>query len=427
MRTILQLAIVCFSLTRCLSAQQRFIVRTSLGAAALQTSCAILGCTVLGGVGDPAGQVFVITTVNVLNASTILTSLQATAGVTHTELDQIARVADNVRLVPDSLYRSDPVTWFGMTTRYGYVFQPAAQIVRLIEAQSSFGVTGAGIVAVIDTGVDPEHPILRATLVPGYDFTRNMEGFAPESSDVTQSTAAVVDGSPAFFVNDNVSALLDSTTAGLLRQNHSAFGHGTMVAGIVHLVAPRAQIMPLKAFGSDGTGYTSDILRATYYAVRRGARVVNMSFSMPLPSAELKRAIDYAAGSRTICVAAAGNEGLSSPRYPAGYSNVIAVASTTDVDTRSSFSNYGSNWIWLAAPGEGIVTTYPYATFAAGWGTSFSVPFVAGTVALLLETRSTVTVQDATLAVGQARPVSPELGRGRLDVFRAVQSVKSYQ
>ena len=121
-------------------------------------------------------------------------------------------------------------------------------------------------------------------------------------------------------------------------------------------------------------------------------------------------------------MAAAGNEGLSSPRYPAGYSNVIAVASTTDIDTRSSFSNYGSNWIWVAAPGEGIVTTYPSATFAAGWGTSFSAPFVSGTVALLLEAMPNLSTQSAAFSVGQARQVSPELGHGRLDVFRAVQS-----
>ena len=297
MKTILQLAVVCSLLTSCLTAQQRFIVRTSLGLAALQTSCAMLGCNVVGALGDPAGQVFLITIVNALNAGTILTSLQAMAGVTNSESDQIARVADTLRLVPDSLYRSDPVMWFGTTTRYGYVFQPAAQIVRVMEAQTSFGVTGAGIVAVIDTGVDPDHPILRGVVVPGYDFTRNMEGLAPESSDVTQSTAAVVDGSNPYFVNPNVVALLDSGTAAVLAdQSYSAFGHGTMVAGIVHLVAPRAQIMPLKAFRSDGTGYTSDILRAVYYAVRRSTRVVNMSFSMPLPSAELKRAIDYAAG-----------------------------------------------------------------------------------------------------------------------------------
>ena len=91
--------------------------------------------------------------------------------------------------------------------------------------------------------------------------------------------------------------MLDQATAAVLDDSTLAdFGHGTMVAGVVHLVAPTAHIMPLKAFASDGTGYTSDIIRAIVYAGRSGANVLNMSFSRRTPSAELKRAIDNAAG-----------------------------------------------------------------------------------------------------------------------------------
>jgi hypothetical protein len=427
MKTFLKLVMVWGFVAGSLAAQQRFIVRAPIGQFALRTVCSIVGCNVLGGLGDPANEVFLISVLNVLNLGTILASLQL-AGVTNIEPDQIARVALDARSIPDSLYRSDLVTWFGASTRYGYVFQPATQIIRITDAQINFDVKGSGIVAVIDTGVDPDHPSLRGILLPGYDFTRNVEGSASEKADVTQSTAAVVDGTNPFFVNENIAALLDGLIPSLFGdQTHSAFGHGTMVAGVVHLVAPRALILPLKAFKPDGTGYASDIVRALYYATRRGARVANMSFSMPLPSTELKRAIERANSSGTICVAAAGNDGVSSPRYPAAYPNVISVASTTNVDSRSSFSNYGSNWIWLAAPGEGIVTTYPYGTFAAGWGTSFSAPFVSGTVALLLETMPGLNLQNASSGVAQARPLTPELGHGRLDIYRAVQSLRSFQ
>src|SRR6185503_1130600 len=116
-------------------------------------------------------------------------------------------------------------------------------------------------VAVIDTGVDPNHPALAGVILPGYDFTRNRDG-GSERSDVNQSTMSILDGSTM--------AILDGP-------EYSAFGHGTMVAGIIHLAAPKAKILPLKAFNADGSGYKSDVLRALYKASAQGAKVVNMS------------------------------------------------------------------------------------------------------------------------------------------------------
>src|SRR5262249_33521335 len=149
-------------------------------------------------------------------------------------------------------------------------------------------------------------------------------------------------------------------------------------AGIVHLVAPRAQIMPLKAFGADGQGYTSDIIRAIVYAVRMGAKVINMSFSRATPSDEVRAALQDATNQGLVEVSSAGNDGLQPLVYPAAWPNVMGVASTADDDTRSSFSNYGASLVWVAAPGEAVITTYPWGSFAAGWGTSFSTPFVSG-------------------------------------------------
>jgi subtilisin family serine protease len=204
---------------------------------------------------------------------------------------------------------------------------------------------------------------------------------------------------------------------------YAAYGHGTMVAGIIHLVAPSSTILPLKAFSSDGTGYTSNILRAIYTAVRANSQVINMSFNLTSYSEEVKQAIQYANRRGIISVAAAGNNGNQELVYPAALTNlVIGVASTSNDDQRSSFSNYGSQLVWVAAPGEGIVTTYPYGTYAASWGTSFSTPFVAGTAALLVQLSSTCDQSDAAQSIAHAVALSPDLGNGRLDTYQAVQA-----
>src|SRR5262249_54090128 len=110
------------------------------------------------------------------------------------------------------------------------------------------------------------------------------------------------------------------------------------------------------------------------------------------------------------------------------YKSVISVASTTNDDQRSSFSNYGSDLVWVGAPGEGVVTTYPYGTYAAAWGTSFSAPFVSGGAALMLDYGGSLLTallvsqnqSDSAQAVAHAKPVSPDLGHGRLDIYQAL-------
>jgi thermitase len=186
--------------------------------------------------------------------------------------------------------------------------------------------------------------------------------------------------------------------------------------------------MPLKAFLSDGTAYTSDILRAVYWAVQNNANIINMSFNLASYSAELKNAIDYATLRGTICVAAAGNQGQEILVYPAALPNVIGVASTTNDDQRSSFSNYGQKLVWIAAPGEGVVTTYPFGTYAAAWGTSFSTPLVSGVAALMEDYGGSLLMDvlvfqnqsDSASALSHAQPTGPDLGHGRLDIVQAL-------
>jgi subtilisin family serine protease len=268
-------------------------------------------------------------------------------------------------------------------------------------ARKAFGIDGRGIVAVIDTGVDPHHPALRGSLVPGYDFTREQSGLGSETADVNQSSAAV----------------LDDPLLG-------AFGHGTMVAGIVHLVAPGAMIMPMKAFRADGVGYLSDILRAIYGAVKGNAQVLNMSFSTPSNSQELASALGYAVAKNVVCAASAGNDGQRTLVYPAALSEVMGVASTNDMDKRSIFSNYGRSLVWVAAPGETIISTYPFGTYGVGSGTSFSTPFVSGAAALLLDMQANMNQRNASKAISNAKPLTSDLGYGRLDIRSALRSLQ---
>jgi subtilisin family serine protease len=340
------------------------------------------------------------------------------------EVDSPATVLQAGVGAPAGLFDRALVSFYGDTVWNGYAAQPAADIVRAGEARGTFGVRGAGIVAVIDTGVDPDHPALKSVLVAGYDFTRDRSGMAPETADLNQSTTAVVDG-PPLSVSTSTVAVVDRSTASLLSvPSYAAFGHGTMVAGIIHLVAPGAMIMPLKAFGADGTGYISDILRAIYWAVRSNVRVINMSFSTPVASPELRTALDYAVSRQLVCVASAGNGGMRTMVYPAGFDTMMGVASTDLADRKSTFSNYGETLVWVAAPGEAIISTYPFGTYAASWGTSFSTAFVAGTAALLLERRWSTDQGGASKAIANATPIDRDLGNGRLDVYRAVQSVQ---
>src|SRR5437879_9053997 len=99
--------------------------------------------------------------------------------------------------------------------------------------------------------------------------------------------------------------------------------------------------MPLKVFDADGAALLFDILRAIYYAVDHGAKVINMSFSTEQRSAELKRAINYAVSRGVICVSSAGNNGARLRVYPAAFGNVLGVGSTSNLDARSTFSNFG--------------------------------------------------------------------------------------
>ena len=415
------------------------IVRTT-NLSALQTLCLLpTTCTVVGNLDGSLGQLFLVTTP--LPLANLLGLLNGVAGFVGAEVDQVLSLVGGLNVVPtplDPTLMSDrtPVVYpagSSTTAWNSYVNQPAAGVVEVQTAQSDFHVTGAGIVADIDTGVDPNHPVLKSVLLQGYDFTRNQPG-ASEMNDLpsgfpTPSCTTTCSG-PA-QVNQSTVAVLDQSTAAVLETNqNAAFGHGTMVLGIIHLVAPTAELLPLKTFKSDGTANLSDILRAIYYAVQQGnANVINMSFDTKTSSTELKNALDYASQLGLTCVASAGNDGAQEIVYPAALQSdvmgVASVGSTTSTDgTRSSFSNYGNSIVWVAAPGEQIVTTYPFSTYASGWGTSFSAPFVSGGGALLHALMTAITESESAAATAKAAPLTQTgMGNGRLDLVPALQSL----
>ena len=338
------------------------IIRTTGGLPVLQVLCLLpTTCTVVGALDGTVGQVFLVTTP--LPLQTFLGLLPGLTGFVDAEVNQVLNLVGGLNLLPapiPSTLMSDrsSVPYGGTNVWNSYANQTATGIVEVQTAQTAFNVTGTGVVADIDTGVDPGHPALQGVLLAGYDFTRNQPG-GSEMTDLNPSDfptfppQSCATCQPA-TVNQSTAAVLDQSTAAVLDGSpYTAFGHGTMVMGIIHLVAPTAQLLPLKAFHADGTAALSDILRAIYYGVQNGANAINMSFDIKTSSTELQKALDYANQQGVMCAASAGNDGMQEIVYPAALqSDVMGVASTSDQDTRSSFSNYGNAIVWVAAPGD---------------------------------------------------------------------------
>jgi hypothetical protein len=256
-----------------------------------------------------------------------------------------------------------PLTFYGTTVWTGFKQQPAATILRNDDAHRDFG-TGAGVVAVIDSGIDLNHPALQGTFVEGYDFLTESTTITSDTATLQQSTAVILEYSspdPSMDpltiaqLNQSTAVILEQSTAVILESQPlpSGFGHGTMVAGLVHLVAPTAKIMPLRVFQADGTGEIYNVVRAIYYAVDHGATVINMSFSLANWSDELVRALNYASNHRVVLAASAGNAGKETVAFPAGFRTVLGVGSTDSQDRRSTFSNFGKALVRLSAPGRG--------------------------------------------------------------------------
>lgn len=243
--------------------------------------------------------------------------------------------------------------------------------------------TGPGVVvAVVDTGVQPDHPALRGRVLPGYDF-----------------------------VNADDDAADDD-------------GHGTAVAGVIAADGEGAagactgcRILPVKVLAANGTGDWGTIAAGIVWAADHGAQVINLSFGAPHALDVVAAAVAYAESKGAIVVAAAGNAGVSVPFYPAAYPGVISVAGVDQNDVRYSWSNFGS-WVTVAAPGC-MTTTWLSGGYTPDFcGTSTAAPFVAGLAGLARSFRPTVASTDFASALARSAAPVADAGTaagGRVD------------
>lgn len=255
---------------------------------------------------------------------------------------------------------------------------------------------GAGIkVAVIDTGIDQTHPLFAGRIGgPVYDFV---------NEDVDPNDEPGGDG----------------------------YGHGTFVAGLIALSAPQAQIMPLRAFDSNGVGTSYNIARAIRFAVDNGAKVINMSFGMLEPDPFIRDAIEYAYG-RAFMVAAAGNDNQQALHFPAsiGMGRTLAVTSLNSSEVKTAFANFHTG-VSVSAPGENVYSAYPGNRWAYWSGTSFSTALVSGEAAILLGINPYVDRGNLALVISTSglspNPFNPsyqyKLGPARVDFQTAAERI----
>ncbi len=246
-------------------------------------------------------------------------------------------------------------------------------------------------IGIVDSGIDADHPDIKGKIAAKRDFVSSGSG-----------------------AEDNI-------------------GHGTHVAGIaaantgnrrgVAGGCPNCKLLIAKSVGTF-SGSDADIAKGINWSVNNGADVVNLSLGGPQESETLRRAVNRAWNQGSVVVAAAGNSGDNTRNYPAAYKRVMAVASTNRYDDRSSFSNRG-NWISVAAPGSGILSTVPGGKYAQKSGTSMSSPNVAALAGLLSSqnmgnSQIRQRIQNTAVDLGPDGK-DPATGHGRISASRAVR------
>lgn len=235
--------------------------------------------------------------------------------------------------------------------------QPAATAIGLPAAHRVS--TGGGVkVAILDTGIDPHHPLFRGRIVASADFLNPANTAAIDMADGID--------------NDNNNAI------------DEAYGHGTHVAGIVSLAAPDCMLLVGRVLDADGQGDVLAVAAGIRWAVRNGADVINLSLGTLTHSDAIQNALEYAESRHVVVVASAGNWGAENPQeFPATSSHAFAIAASDASRHPASFTSFG-NFVALSAPGVAVRSAYPGGEYRLWSGTSMSTPFVAGTAALLL-------------------------------------------
>ena len=423
--------LVVTGLTPAVSAQSYSVIVETTPNADIRSIAAVLGGTVLDSMG---GNVYL------LSLSSIPTNYPT--GVKYIE-------PDTVQLSPGghgAVFSVSPATAADF-----YRNQPAMQRINLQKASPR--ATGRSIViADINAMVDVRHPALVGHLTAGAEF---LQGTCVSRSTLNQSAGGFLDQSAGGFLDQSAGGFLDQSAGGFLDQSAGGFldqymtflnestaffldpvtassldrmspahGHGTVVAGILAVMAPDAMIMPLRAFDDKGCGTTYNIAKAVKYAVSHGAQVINMSFGISGQTQTLKKSIQEAVNAGITVVASAGNGNTAVPQYPAAYPGVLGVAATNLTDVKASFSNYGST-IFVSAPGSNIISAYPGGYYAELSGTSFSAPMVAAEAALLRSLKTSGWKNSIAAGVDNINALNPayigQLGTGRIDLLKALQ------
>jgi thermitase len=294
-----------------------------------------------------------------------------------------------------------------------------------IDAPAAWGTrTGCAKVAILDTGIDTDHPDLAANVYKSEDKPNNGK-------------------------DDDKNGYVDDTYGyNAIKGKGSGEddnGHGTHVSGIV---AGRgnndvgvsgtcwsSKLLAVKFMNSKGKGSTSAAIAGIDYAVKQGFKIINCSFGSSSSSSSLHDAVDYAQDHKTLLVVAAGNDGENidkHPLYPASYSdsNILAVAASTSEDGLADFSNFGSTAVDVAAPGDNIYSTYLGGGYRTLSGTSMAAPYVAGVAALLRKQQSDATYGNLRYAIRHKVDKPPALNGkvaydGRLNAEKALGAIAS--
>lgn len=311
-------------------------------------------------------------------------------------------------------------TWAGGTSELWsngqYLWMPENtaiwQQIRLQQGHALAKNLGYGVkVAVIDTGVDLNHPALLEALAP-----------ASEWKD--------------FYSGDNV-----PQEEGTFAQD--GYGHGTEVAGIIRQVAPRATILPIRVLGPDGSGDILDLTSAIQYAVAMGAKIINLSLGSDMAVSAVEAAINSATSKGVLVVASTGNTADTRVSYPASSSAAdtssgwlrLSVTSVSAYDRKSAFATYGRS-VELAAPGENVYGPAPGELVAAWSGTSMAAPMASGALALALGQPLKVPARNLAdeLRVRASdvynnslnEPYKDMIGKGSLDLDEFLRNVIAY-